>query len=652
MTNSFVTKSGKSIDIGNEIGRGGEGSVYEVRDSDLVAKLYNKNHEPDAQKQEKLLFMAATADAELLNYVAWPLETLHKTKNSPVAGFLMPRILGRLPIHMLYGPAHRRQDYPQAAWDFLLVAARNTAAAFSAIHRHGHVIGDVNQGNVLVGKDAKVILIDSDSFQISANHKLHPCKVGVAHFTPPELQDITSFEKIKRTSNHDNFGLALLIFHLLQGGRHPYSGVPLIKEAGNALESDVKAFRYAYAPDAQKRGFKPPPNSIPINFLPDHIQQLFFSAFTEPGINGRPSASHWVATLDELRNQLIRCANTPMHVYPNHLKQCPWCSLEKQGIIFFIDIRPNITSSGNSFILTRAWAVIEAVQPPPLLKIPDLNSIQVTPAAIPAGIKRDDETAIWRFVMIPAAAFLIYLLPELWFFVLIGTWWAWASAGSLGEEDYRREHAKRLAELHEAEKNFRLVIQNLEREASPEKFLAKKQELTRYREEYEKLPEKEKQELAKLQSTAEARQKKRFLENYFIDAATITGVGPAKKAALRSFGIETAADVTWKGVIAVKGFGEALTQAVVDWRKTCERRFVFNPNQSITDTERDLVCSQIARRRQELEAILNAGATNLHQIQQYTIDQAHAMEQQLLEASRALAQAQADINALRMIKSS
>lgn len=46
----------------------------------------------------------------------------------------------------------------------------------------------------------------------------------------------------------------------------------------------------------------------------------------------------------------------------------------------------------------------------------------------------------------------------------------------------------------------------------------------------------------------------------FIDVASIPGVGPARKAALRSFGIETAADVTRRGVKQVKGFGDHLTR--------------------------------------------------------------------------------------------
>ena len=217
MVKAFVTGRGTVIQIGRELGKGGEGSVYEVpTNSSQVAKLYHRM--PDARKQAKLSFMVATADEQLLSYAAWPQETLHKNQNGPVVGFLMLKMTGQAPIHMLYSPAHRRQDYPKAAWDFLLFAARNTAAAFATLHGHGHILGDVNQGNVMVGGDSKVVLIDCDSFQINAKGEIHLCEVGVSHFTPPELQGLPSFNGIKRTFNHDNFGLALLIFHILFGG--------------------------------------------------------------------------------------------------------------------------------------------------------------------------------------------------------------------------------------------------------------------------------------------------------------------------------------------------------------------------------------------------------------------------------------------------
>lgn len=54
---------------GRELGKGGEGAVYDIEEFvDSVAKIYHTP--PPALKQDKLAFMAATADAQLLNYVA------------------------------------------------------------------------------------------------------------------------------------------------------------------------------------------------------------------------------------------------------------------------------------------------------------------------------------------------------------------------------------------------------------------------------------------------------------------------------------------------------------------------------------------------------------------------------------------------------
>lgn len=649
MTKTFVTGTGKTIEIGRELGKGGEGAVYEVpANHHWVAKLYNTHHQPDAPKQAKLRFMATTTDAELLSYAAWPQETLHKTANGPVVGFLMQKVSGRAPIHMLYSPAHRRQDYPQAAWDFLLFAARNTAAAFAAIHHHGHVLGDVNQGNVLVGADSKVFLIDADSFQVNANGTTHLCKVGVAHFTPPELQGIASFDRVPRTSNHDNFGLALLIFHLLFGGRHPYSGVPLRNDAGEALEKDIQAFRYAYAPDGQRRGFNPPPKSIPIANVPDSIQAMFTLAFTENGAKGsRPTAQQWITALDGLRGQLKRCATTSMHIHSSHLSRCPWCALEDHGVIYFLDVRVGITSTGTTgFVLARVWAAIETVPPPPEIPIPNIATIAATPTPLPPGITREGTITFWRIVIIGIALLLFTVIPRAWFIVLVGALWAWAIVGDLGGDKRKAEGTKRQAARDAAQQGYDQIVGRIRQEVSPEAFAKKKQDLARLRDEYQQLPEREKAEVVNLYATAEARQKHQFLERHFLDAAAISGVGSAKKAALRSFGIETAADVTWSKVISVKGFGEVLTRAVVDWRKACERRFVFNLNLAVTEADKNEVRVKIVTRKRALEITLNAGAAELQRLRQEMISKADTLSPALQAASQKLAQSHADLNAI------
>jgi DNA-binding helix-hairpin-helix protein with protein kinase domain len=128
----FYNAGGQRVELGRELGRGGEGAVFALlARSDQVAKVYIRNL--DSDKQSKLRLMPAKANPRLLEFAAWPLDTLHSKPGGPPVGFLMPNIGSRTPVHMLYGPAHRRQTYPDAAWNFLLYVARNTAAAFETL---------------------------------------------------------------------------------------------------------------------------------------------------------------------------------------------------------------------------------------------------------------------------------------------------------------------------------------------------------------------------------------------------------------------------------------------------------------------------------------------------------------------------------------
>lgn len=81
--------SGKTIQLGSELGRGGEGAVYEVAfDPAVVAKIYHQP--PEAKKAEKLLTMVQLATPELLKFSAWPVSVL--SKSSKIVGLLMPKM--------------------------------------------------------------------------------------------------------------------------------------------------------------------------------------------------------------------------------------------------------------------------------------------------------------------------------------------------------------------------------------------------------------------------------------------------------------------------------------------------------------------------------------------------------------------------------
>ncbi|NAR27638.1 protein kinase YegI, partial [Escherichia coli] len=605
------TSTGEMTTLGLELGKGGEGAVYDINEFvDSVAKIYHTP--PPALKQDKLAFMAATADAQLLNYVAWPQATLHGGRGGKVIGFMMPKVSGKEPIHMIYSPAHRRQRYPHCAWDFLLYVARNIASSFATVHEHGHVVGDVNQNSFMVGRDSKVVLIDSDSFQINANGTLHLCEVGVSHFTPPELQTLSSFVGFERTENHDNFGLALLIFHVLFGGRHPYSGVPLISDAGNALETDITHFRYAYASDNQRRGLKPPPRSIPLSMLPSDVEAMFQQAFTESGVaTGRPTAKAWVSALDSLRQQLKKCTVSAMHVYPGHLADCPWCALDNQGVIYFVDLGEEVITTSGDLVLAKVWAMVMASVAPPALQLPLPDHFQPTGRPLPLGLLRREYIILIEIALSALSLLLCGLQAEPRYIILVPVLSAIWIIGSLTSKAYKAEIQQRREAFNRAKMDYEHLVSQIQQLGGLEGFIAKRAMLEKMKDEILGLPEEEKRALAALHDTARERQKQKFLEGFFIDVASIPGVGPARKAALRSFGIETAADVTRRGVKQVKGFGDHLTQAVIDWKASCERRFVFRPNEAITPADRQAVMAKMTAKRHRLESTLTVGATEL-----------------------------------------
>src|SRR5262249_49127246 len=218
---SFADTSGQPIHVGARLGAGGEGSVHEIDGRpDTVAKIYHKPLTPE--RAQKILAMASLSSPGLQQATAWPSGIILADGHTP-HGLLMPRVAGCKDIHKLYSPKSRKSEFPAADFRFLLSVAANVARAFGVVHQNQCVIGDVNHGSITVAQNATVKLIDCDSFQLAVNGHTYLCEVGVPTFTPPELQG-RPFHGVVRTSNHDNFGLAVLIFHLLFMGRHPFAG--------------------------------------------------------------------------------------------------------------------------------------------------------------------------------------------------------------------------------------------------------------------------------------------------------------------------------------------------------------------------------------------------------------------------------------------
>ena len=233
--------------------------------------------------------------------------------------------------------------------------------------------------------------------------------------------------------------------------------------------------------------------------------------------------------------------------------------------------------------------------------------------------------------------------PRAWFFILLAGLIGWGIAGNVGSEPRNRERAKRKSALDSAQKEFALLVDRLQNEAGPQGFMAKREELLKLKNEYSALPQLERQELDKLNATARERQKQKFLDSFFIDRADIPGVGTARKSALRSFGIETAADVERHRVQNIRGFGQSLTRAVMDWRASCERKFTFNPSTAVTEADKNAVKAKLATRKTAIEGALAAGATELHRFKQQATARASSLQPQIDASAHRLAQARKDL---------
>lgn len=65
--------------------------------------------------------------------------------------------------------------------------------------------------------------------------------------------------------------------------------------------------------------------------LPDYIRNLFERAFIKGHSypKERPDTVEWYQALTTLQNDLVTCKHDKKHMYPKHLKSCPWCELNQ-----------------------------------------------------------------------------------------------------------------------------------------------------------------------------------------------------------------------------------------------------------------------------------------------------------------------------------
>jgi len=640
---TYFNSRGVAVRLGKQIGSGGEGDVYEVLSSPrtLVAKIYHKSLE--AHKQEKLRLMAQGTNDELEGISAWPNDVLSTRPGGPVVGFVMPRILDAEPIHKVYGPTHRKETFPHADWRFLVRAAKNLAAAFYVIHKYGYVIGDVNEGNILVSDKACVRLIDCDSFQVRSRGDLYCCEVGVAHFTPPELQNSENF-RIERTANQDNFGLAILIFQLLFLGRHPYSGVYSGKE-DMPIEKAITEFRYAYGRNARLRGMSQPPNSVGPAIIPDPIARLFEQAFAESSArdNSRPTAGDWWDILDPFENKLRRCTTDKVHYHYAGLSACPWCQLEEvSGVLIFLS-----TDTITKIDIKREWQRVEAIAPPgPIPTIsPDLygpRPMPLSPALERSLFFRKTRhvagaaLAIGGLVLLGISDFSIDSQLACIVF-LLGSVALFLFPGKEAEEKKRRWR-----NLDNAMYLWKLWSRKWTEEAGEGAFSLQLTRLRELRRTYEDTERQYRSSLAALEGTVRERQMHHYLKKYPVDRNTLPRLGNALLETLKTAGITSAADITAAGLRRIPRLDPVITGELISWRDRLEKAFLFDPAKGLERSDVRALVHRFQPQMRPVERELLQGIARLSRIQQDVLKKRILLRPQVEKRAQELAQAKAD----------
>ncbi len=620
---ALFDSAGRSLQLGPQLGFGGEGRVFELADlSDQVVKVYHKTLDP--QKVAKIIGMTKAANERLLELTAWPIEPIRLGSGSgTVAGFKMPKITRHKQAFSLYSPKLRQQEFPRATWQFLIRSAANAARAFVVIHESGHVIGDVNHGNLLVGEQARVRLIDCDSYQITINGSRWFCEVGTPTHQPPELQNVRSYKGIIRTTNHDNFGLAVIIFQMLFMARHPFSG-RFLGTGEMPMERAISEYRFAYGSNAAAVRMQPPPASLGLDGVTPDVALLFERAFSRQGSqpNGRPTAREWVAALQDLEAHLRKCSLNPAHQFVDTLAKCPWCDIEAEtGVLLFTVTL--VRASYTNFTIADFWGRVTSVPnpgPPAALPRIDGRTVSLSPAAL------ELQQASW------GARFASGL------FALVG--------GTSRIHTLTKDIGKKEADARARWQNLQT---NWTGYASGNNFDEQLTQLQGLRSQYETLPQKRLQALQQLEANKYRLQLHAHLESCRISHARLRGIGDARKATLQSYGIETAADITDQRVLAVPGFGPSALSNLKSWRDQQERSFRFDPNKAVDQAAKNAVEQQILSERTDVERKLNEGLSKLAVISHHTLTRRRTVLAQAEQAAADFAQARADSHAASLI---
>ena len=305
---------GVLLRLGDMIGSGGEGKVYEI-DSERVCKVYNRGR----------LKQATTAKLNLMTSrrirhpaICWPLSPAFNSLGETV-GYLMPKAKGKELQRVVFIPPLLQKTFPHWTRQHLVKLTATILDAVAYLHSLNVLLGDINARNILVQDESTVFFVDCDSYQVEG----FPCPVGMPPYLAPELYG-KEFRSTLRTLEHEYFAIATLVFMLLHPGKPPYS-----HQGGGDPSKNVHKQLFPYQRGGQ-RARRAPKGAWRFMFshLPRNMKDAFHEVFSD---GKRLPITTWLYLIDRYERNLSN-GYVSDELFPKGFKQLTKDQAEQSGI--------------------------------------------------------------------------------------------------------------------------------------------------------------------------------------------------------------------------------------------------------------------------------------------------------------------------------
>lgn len=293
-------KNGKSVKVylDKQLGKGGEGTVYETDRPDIVAKILNNDvgNNRTVNKRNKIELMQSKNFRN--PFVAWPISAIYD-KSGTFLGFLMPKVAGKNIKHT-YNKTHPEVSLINMTRTQIVSLIVKILEIFVYLHDRNIIVGDIREENIVIKPDGKggfdPYFVDCDSYQIYP----YPATKVTDDFVPPELLGTDASYKNYRTFGNEGFALFVLLFSILHNGMRPYGQRQTDKYTygDDDLVPIVKGW-FPYSEDTDEVQKRAPFAAIG-NWahLPGYIKKAFISVGREGGKNfgenNRLTAKKWL----------------------------------------------------------------------------------------------------------------------------------------------------------------------------------------------------------------------------------------------------------------------------------------------------------------------------------------------------------------------